>query len=113
MRLLRSVAFLLSGISFVVAAAPSAPVTAKAAVNSTTVTGTVGGATLTPTSAVADLVAFFPPNNQPAQVALRVILSDKANTCDVTHTASATLVDIRLVTGASGVQLGTFPIVDA
>jgi hypothetical protein len=57
-------------------------------------------------------VNLFPPAGGPPLTALRILFSDKVNTCGDTHFASSTILDVRLV-ATSSVQLGTFPIVNA
>ncbi len=75
-----------------------------------TVTGAVSSAELKTLSAVARYGTYFGTSGQPTR-GLRILLSDNPNSCDITHFASATMLDVR-VRGAS-VGPGTYPIVDA
>jgi hypothetical protein len=71
--------------------------------------GAVNSAQMTTVSAVARVVnGMF--EGAPTR-GLRIVLSDKANTCDVTHSANAAMLDLR-VRGDS-VGPGTYPIVDS
>jgi hypothetical protein len=71
--------------------------------------GAVHSAQMTTVSAVARFVDGM-YQGAPTR-GLRILLSDKANTCDVTHFASATMLDLRIRGQDAGP--GTYPIVDS
>jgi hypothetical protein len=105
-----ALSFVLFSAAIAVGCSPSPPATAQ--VNSSTVSGTVGSSALTVTSVIAEFVNFFPTAGGPPVPALRILFSNKANTCGGIHFASSTFLDVRLV-AVSPVHAGTFPIENA
>lgn len=76
-----------------------------------TVTGAVHAAGLArPLSAVAREGTFFSGDKDTAR-GLRILVSDKSNTCTSTHFAGSTNIDVRI--RGDNVGPGTYPIVDA
>lgn len=84
-------------------AAPSDPTPTSS------VTGAVSATSLKSMSAVTRYGEFFPTTGGTPK-GLRVLVSDRPNTCSVLHFVSSTNLDLRI--RGESVALGTFPIVD-
>lgn len=80
----------------------------------TTVTGTVRSASLTPRSALASDGDFFNDSDGGPTRGLRIRISDKTNSCTNSHFAESTNLDLRIrASEQGGSGIGTYAIVDA
>ncbi len=87
----------------------SAPASKTAGPNTGSVSGAVSSAKVTTVSAVARFGNYFKDESGRPARGLRILISDRPNSCAATHFASSTNLDLRVRAG----NPGSYVIVDA